>query len=75
LHHALLDLGVLGLTADLRIRVSGLYMARSEAGRRAVDDLAGQPLLKPRPGQPVIELDHIDWHHRQVFKGHGAQAA
>ena len=75
LHHALLDLGVLGLTTDLRIRVSGLYVARSDAGRRAVDDLSGQPLLIPRPGQPAVELDHVDWHHRQVFKGADAEAA
>ncbi len=75
LHHALFDLGVLGLTAELHIRVSSLYVARSEAGRRAVDDLSGQPLLAPRPGQPVVEVDHVDWHHRQVFKGTGVEAA
>ncbi len=75
LHHALLDRGVLGLTADLRIRVSSRYVARSDAGRRAVDDLSGQALLAPRPGQPVVELDYISWHHRQVFKGADAEAA
>ena len=75
LHHALFDLGVLGLTAELRIRVSSLYVARSDAGRRAVDDLSGQPLLAPRPGQPVVEVNHVDWHHRQVFKGAGVEAA
>ena len=69
LHHALFDLGVLGLTAELHIRVSSLYVARSDAGRRAVDDLSGQPLLAPRPGQPAVEVNHVDWHHRQVFKG------
>ena len=74
LHHALFDLGVLGLTAELRIRVSSLYVARSDAGRRAVDDL-GEPLLAPRPGQPVVELKHVDWHQRQVFKGAGVEAA
>jgi putative restriction endonuclease len=75
LHHALFDLGVLGLTAELRIRVSSLYVARSDAGRRAVDDLSGQPLLAPRPGQAVVEVNHVDWHHRQVFKGAGVEAA
>jgi hypothetical protein len=70
----LFDLGVLGLTTDLRIRVSSLYVARSDAGR-AVDRLAGQALLAPRPGQPVVELDHISWHHRQVFKRADAEAA
>ena len=74
LHHALFDLGVLGLTADLRVRVSDLYVARSDAGQ-AVDRLAGRALLPPRPGHPVVELDHINWHHRQVFKGAGAAAA
>ena len=75
LHHALFDLGVLGLTAELHIRVSSLYVARSDAGRRAVDDLSGQPLLAPRPGQTPVELVHVDWHHRQVFKGAGFEAA
>jgi putative restriction endonuclease len=71
LHHALLDLGVLGITADLHIQVSHLYVARSDAGR-AVDALAGQPLLASRPGQPAIDLVFVDWHAIQVFKGsHG----
>ncbi len=74
LHHALFDLGVLGLTAERRIRVSGLYVARSDAGR-AVDLLAGRALIAPRPGQPVVEVDHISWHGRQVFKGADAEAA
>jgi len=74
LHHAPFDLGVLGLTAELRIRVSSLYVARSDAGR-TVDDLSGQPLLAPRPGQPVVEVNHVDWHHRQVFKGGGVESA
>jgi len=46
LHHALFYLGVLGVTEDRRIRVSSLYVARNEAGR-AVDALAGKPLLIP----------------------------
>ncbi|MDF3291854.1 phosphorothioated DNA-binding restriction endonuclease [Streptomyces silvisoli] len=67
LHHALLDLGVLGLTLDMRIRVSGLYVARNEAGR-AVDALAGQLLAAPRPGNPPVDPAFITWHDRQVFK-------
>jgi putative restriction endonuclease len=74
LHHALFDLGVLGLTPDLHIRVSSLYVARNEAGR-AVDRLAGQALLAPRPGLSVVEVTHISWHHRQVFKGTDVEAA
>jgi hypothetical protein len=68
LHHALFDLGVLGITEDRRIRVSSLYVARNEAGQ-AVDSLAGKPLLTPRPHQPTVDIVYISWHHRQVFKG------
>ncbi len=68
LHHALFDLGVLGITEDRRIRVSSLYVARTEAGQ-AVDALAGKPLLTPRPHQPAVDIVYISWHHRQVFKG------
>jgi putative restriction endonuclease len=70
LHHTLLDLGVLGITEDRRIRVSDLYVARSKAGR-AVDALAGQPLLASRPGQPTVDIVYVIWHSLQVFKrGH-----
>jgi putative restriction endonuclease len=62
LHHALFDLGVLGITGDRRIRVSRLYVARNEAGL-AVDALAGQPLVVPRPHQPTADVIHISWHH------------
>ena len=68
LHHALLDLGVLGITTELRICVSRLYVARSDAGR-AVDALAGQLLLASRPGQPAVDLAYVNWHSVQVFKG------
>jgi len=68
LHHVLLDLGVLGLTADRRICVSGLYVARSDAGK-AVDALAGQPLLAACPGQPAVDIAYVSWHNVQVFKG------
>jgi putative restriction endonuclease len=74
LHHVLLDLGVLGLIADLRVRVSELSVARGDAGR-AVDALAGQWLLEPRPGRPAVEGVHITWHRRQVFKGVATEAA
>jgi putative restriction endonuclease len=74
LHHALLDLGVLGITVDLRIQVSQLYVARSEAGR-AIDALAGQPLLASRPGQPSVDLVFVDWHAVQVFKGRHERVA
>jgi len=71
LHHTLFDLGVLGITEERQIRVSSLYVARNEVGR-AVDALAGKPLLIPRPRQPVVDVVYISWHHQQVFKGHRA---
>jgi len=66
--HALFDLGVVGITEDRRICVSGLYVARNEAGR-AVDELAGKSLLIPRPRQPKVDVIYIAWHNRQAFKG------
>jgi putative restriction endonuclease len=71
LHHTLLDLGVLGLTPDRRLKVSELYIAQAPAGR-AVYDLAGRPLASPRPGEPIIDAEHITWHDRQVFRGSAA---
>ena len=34
LHHALFDLGVVGITEDWRISVSGLYVARNKTAGR-----------------------------------------
>ena len=67
LHHALFDLGVLGLTADRTVTVSPLYVARTPAGR-AVDELAGRELARPRGSHPVVDLQYIQWHTVQVFK-------
>lgn len=74
MHHALFDCGVLGLSLDLRVTVSPLYIATSEAGR-AVDALAGQPLLNVRPGRSSVDVTYISWHTIQVFKSHGQRAA
>nr|WP_256790283.1 HNH endonuclease [Frankia sp. AvcI1] len=71
LHHTLLDLGVLGLTPDRRLKVSEIYLAQAPAGR-AVYDLAGRPLASPRSGEPLIDAEHIAWHDRQVFRNDAA---
>ncbi|MDX3570355.1 phosphorothioated DNA-binding restriction endonuclease [Streptomyces sp. ID05-47C] len=71
LHHTLFDLGALGLTAELRIRISPQYAARSQAGRY-LHTLQDQPLAQPDHHSPGP--DHIRWHQRQVFK-HAAAAA
>ena len=74
LHHALLDCGVVGLSRGLRVTVSPLYVATSQAGC-AIDALAAQPLLTVRPGQPSVDAIYVNWHATQVFKNHGHRAA
>jgi putative restriction endonuclease len=68
LHHVLFDLGVVGITPDHHITVAPDYVATTSAGR-AVDGLAGQPILDVRPGQSSVDIVYIDWHRVQVFKG------
>jgi hypothetical protein len=70
----LLDQHFTPVLSELRITVSPLYVAASEPGR-AVDSLAGRPLLPVRPGQPSVDVSYVAWHTVQVFKGHGRQAA
>ena len=68
LHHVLFDLGALGLNADLSVRVSPQYVARSELGERLVYHLEGRSLLEPAPKHPAPSAQHVEWHSRQVFK-------
>jgi len=68
LHHVLFDLGALGLTADLTVRVSPHYVSRSEQGDRLVYSLDGKPLLDPAPRHPAPSAQHVEWHSRQVFR-------
>lgn len=74
LHHTLFELGVLGLTDDRLIRVSDLYVARTDAGR-SIEVLAGRPLSVPRPERMVVDVAFVAWHHRQVFKSGRAASA
>lgn len=68
LHHALLDLGVLGVSVDLHVVVSPVYVARTPAGQ-AIHALAGAALRRPQPAQPTPAAAHLNWHGRLVFKG------
>ncbi len=68
LHHVLFDLGALGLTDDLSVRVSPHYVARSEQGERLVYDLEGRALFDPVPRHPTPNAQHVQWHTTQVFK-------
>lgn len=67
LHHALFDLGVVGLSEDRTVTVSPLYVARTEAGR-AVDALKGTRLAQPRGSHPAVDIRYIRWHTLQVYK-------
>jgi hypothetical protein len=71
LHHVPFDLGALGLDADLSVRVSPLYVARSEQGERLVYDLEGRALFDPAPRHPTPSAQHVEWHSKQVFKTSG----
>lgn len=68
LHHVLFDLGALGLSADLTVRVSPHYVSRSEQGDRFVYSLDGKSLLDPAPRHPTPSASHVHWHYNQVFK-------
>ncbi|MGW5360753.1 phosphorothioated DNA-binding restriction endonuclease [Actinopolymorpha pittospori] len=67
LHHKLFDRGAVGLTHELDVQVSTYFTARTDAGRR-VYDLHGRRLA-PRPGTVPPEVEHVEWHQREVFKG------
>jgi putative restriction endonuclease len=68
LHHVLFDLGALGLSNDLTVRVSPHYVSRSEQGDRFVYSLDGKSLLDPAPRHPTPSATHVHWHYNQVFK-------
>jgi putative restriction endonuclease len=59
LHHKLFDLGVLGLDLSLQVLVSGIFTARTPAGR-ADYELHRRPLTPParhyHPGGPAHHL-------------------
>lgn len=66
LHHKLFDRGALGLSDDLRIQISPLYTARTDAGR-LIYELSDRA-VRPRPGATPPATEHVRWHQTQVFK-------
>lgn len=68
LHHALFDLGILGLTVDLKIKVAPSFIGKNEASERLVYALEDQDLREPAPSKPTPSSDFILWHSLQVFK-------
>lgn len=68
LHHALFDLGVLGVSQTHRILVSDSFVGKSDMSKRLVYDLHDKELLEPAPNKPMPALDFVGWHQKEVFK-------
>ena len=75
LHHKLFDLGVLGVTEDWRISVSGNFIGRSPSARTHVLSLAGQPAIPPQALYSHPKPEYITWHQDEVFKYPARRAA
>lgn len=69
LHHTLFDRGALGLDRNRAILVSPVFVATSDTARRWAEQLHGRPLQGPKSSASPVELQHIDWHRTQVFRG------
>jgi len=72
LHHALFDLGTIGLTKELKISVTEDFVGKNDAAKRMVYDLHGRDLLEPAPTKPTPAVDYVLWHASQVFKSAAA---
>lgn len=68
LHHALFDLGTIGLSPQLKIIVANDFIGKTEIAKRMVYDLHERSLLEPAPSRPFPLLDYVLWHGSQVFK-------
>jgi putative restriction endonuclease len=74
LHHKLFDKGVLGVTEDWQITVSGNFVGRSASARSHVLSLSGRPASPPQALYSPPKPEYITWHRREVFK-HPARRA
>lgn len=68
LHHKLFDRGALGLGPDHTIRVSPAFSAGSEAARRLIGGLEGQPVRSPHRPEHSLAREFLTWHGEQVFR-------
>ncbi len=59
--HLLFDRGIWSLSDDHRILVSQEFSG-SDIGLERIRSLSGQPIRKPLPGQPTLNVDYIRWH-------------
>ena len=70
LHHKAFDLGAIGLTEDLHVRVASAFNG-SPAAHQFVTEFNGQPLRGPQPGLEPVHPEHRNWHAREVFREPG----
>jgi putative restriction endonuclease len=68
LHHKLFDMGVLGVTENWRIAVSGNFVGRSATARAQVLSLSGKQATPPQALYSAPKAEYITWHQQQVFK-------
>jgi putative restriction endonuclease len=68
MHHKLLDLGALGVSVERAVTVSAQFVGRGDVATQLVTDLADRILRSPQRGFPAPELEHIEWHEREVFR-------
>lgn len=67
LHHKLLDRGAMGISPDLRIKVSQL--ATGNAGFLSwVMPYNGARVREPQASDNLLENEHIEWHTSEVFR-------
>lgn len=68
LHHKLFDKGVLGVTEDWRIAVSGDFVGRSASAQAHVLSLVDRPASLPQALYSPPKPEYITWHQHQVFR-------
>ena len=71
LHHKALDRGVIGLereSGEYRVLVSNELSGQSQAFREVLD-LRDRSLRPPQEETLKPDLEYVDWHRQQVFRG------
>lgn len=68
LHHRLFDKGALGLDENRRILVSQQLSVVDSVWDRSLLDLSGRSMRLPQRAYLPPALEHIEWHHENLFK-------
>lgn len=68
LHHKMFDMGVIGLTGGLEVKVSRDFFGREAVGEMVLR-YQGRGLVGPQAGEAVVGGEYLRWHDRNVFRG------